>query len=181
VIQKRAGIAARPLSFVGVFPQPCKITVKATINEAQCGARVARHVLSKPARSNRRPDTQSDPHNVFQPRLRRASGHYLEVDYDLSNVMFITTANTLNIPPPKADIARFVRRRSGPPRSEDRLLKCWRELQICITQLTREGSPPPGLPPISGEVVTQFQSDSLRTDSSVRILHAQPGSPVSTA
>src|SRR5947207_14499535 len=60
--------------------------------------------------------------------------------------MFITTANTLNIPPPKADIARCVRRRPGPPRSEDRLLKCWRELQICITQLTREGSPPPGLP-----------------------------------
>jgi hypothetical protein len=33
----------------------------------------------------------------------------------------------------------------GVRRSEDRLLKCWPELQICITQLTREGSPPPGL------------------------------------
>ena len=33
-----------------------------------------------------------------------------------------------------------------------------------------------GLAPTSGEVVTQFQSDSSRTDSPVRILHAQPRS-----
>src|SRR5262245_33025391 len=33
----------------------------------------------------------------------------------------------------------------GVRRSEDRLLKCWPERQNCITQLTREGSPPPGL------------------------------------
>jgi hypothetical protein len=35
--------------------------------------------------------------------------------------------------------------------------------------------------PDPGEVVTQFQSDSLRTDSPVRVLTAQPASPVSTA
>ena len=32
----------------------------------------------------------------------------------------------------------------------------------------------------SGKVATEFQSDSSRTDSPVRILHAQPASPVST-
>ena len=47
-----------------------------------------------------------------------------------------------------------------------------------MTQLARESLRRQAWP-TSGEVVTGFQSDSSRTDSPVRVLHAQPRSPVS--
>ncbi|WP_068316269.1 endopeptidase La [Polycladidibacter hongkongensis] len=69
--------------------------------------------------------------------------HYLEVEYDLSEVMFVTTANTLNIPGPLMDRMEVIRIAGY---TEDE------KVEICRRHLLRKGMKSHGLKEAEFEV-----------------------------
>ena len=85
-------------------------------------------------------DWRGDPANalleVLDPEQNiHFNDHYLEVDYDLSDVMFVTTANTLKMVPPLLDRLEILR---IPGYTEDEKVKI-AQLHLIPRQIERHG------------------------------------------
>ncbi len=104
-------------------------------------------------------DWRGDPTSalleVLDPEQNSSfNDHYLEVDYDLSDVMFVTTANSLNMPQPLLDRMEIIR---IPGYTEDE------KIEISKRHLMRKQAEAHGLKPGEWTVSDEALRELVRT------------------